>query len=173
MAQIGIRGRHVFLGYLNDAEGTAAATTLDGFLLTGDVGIMDDHGFLHITGRAKELIITSGGENVAPVVIEDAVKQAVPFVSNAVVIGNNRKFLVLLVTLKSDWTGPDSEVVVPTAGLGELCACAVCCSTSYSLTTVAPCPLQGPSARQAGARCLSPARTTAEAAAYVFTCLVA
>ena len=108
----------MFMGYLNDATATSTSTTDDGFLLTGDVGRMDEDGFLYITGRAKELIVTSGGENVAPVPIEDAIKQALPCVSHAVVIGNGRKFLSVLVSLKSDWRGPDNELVVPTAGLG-------------------------------------------------------
>ncbi len=59
--EVCVRGRHVFLGYLRDPEATAAVMTPDGFLRTGDVGHVDAHGFLWVTGRAKELIITSGG----------------------------------------------------------------------------------------------------------------
>ncbi|CAB1324284.1 unnamed protein product, partial [Coregonus sp. 'balchen'] len=71
-------GRHVFMGYLNQADKTEDALDAEGWLHSGDLGKHDDNGFLFITGRIKELIITAGGENIPPVPIEDAVKEAVP-----------------------------------------------------------------------------------------------
>jgi len=67
-----------------------------------DIGKIDSDGFLYITGRLKELLITAGGENVAPVPIEDNVKTALPFVSQAVLLGDRLKFLSVLLTLKTD-----------------------------------------------------------------------
>lgn len=67
---------------------------------SGDVGKLDKNGNLNITGRIKELIITAGGENVAPVLIENILKEHLKFVSNAVIIGDRRKYLVVLLTLK-------------------------------------------------------------------------
>uniref|UniRef100_H3CKH8 Uncharacterized protein n=1 Tax=Tetraodon nigroviridis TaxID=99883 RepID=H3CKH8_TETNG len=93
-------GRHVFMGYLNMAEKTEEALDTDGWLHSGDLGKRDQQGFLFITGRIKELIITAGGENIPPVLIEDAVKDAVPLISNAMLIGDKRKFLSMLLTVK-------------------------------------------------------------------------
>ncbi|XP_064845761.1 long-chain-fatty-acid--CoA ligase ACSBG2-like isoform X3 [Oncorhynchus masou masou] len=70
-------GRHVFMGYLNQADKTEDALDAEGWLHSGDLGKHDDNGFLFVTGRIKELIITAGGENIPPVPIEDAVKEAV------------------------------------------------------------------------------------------------
>ena len=84
------------------AEKTAEALDAQGWLRSGDVGRLDADGFLFITGRIKELLITAGGENVAPVPIEDRVKECVPAVANAMLIGDKRKFLSILLTLKSE-----------------------------------------------------------------------
>jgi long-chain-fatty-acid--CoA ligase ACSBG len=86
-------------GYMYNDEATSGAIDSDGWLHSGDVGRVDADGFLHITGRIKELIITAGGENVPPVLIEDLIKDAAPFVSNVMVIGDKRKFLTCVVTL--------------------------------------------------------------------------
>ena len=99
--EVCFRGRHVFMGYLNNAEKTVEAIDADGWLLSGDVGEVDHAGFLRITGRIKELLITAGGENVAPVPIENALKQALPILANAMVIGDRRKFLSVLLCLKT------------------------------------------------------------------------
>jgi long-chain-fatty-acid--CoA ligase ACSBG len=107
-------GRHVFMGYMFNAEATAGTFTKHGLLKSGDVGRLDEDGFLKITGRIKELIITAGGENVAPVPIEDAVKAELPCVSNIMVIGDKRKFLSALITLKTE---PDPATGAPTQTL--------------------------------------------------------
>uniref|UniRef100_A0A3Q3XCT5 long-chain-fatty-acid--CoA ligase n=1 Tax=Mola mola TaxID=94237 RepID=A0A3Q3XCT5_MOLML len=93
-------GRHVFMGYLNMPDKTAEAIDQDGWLHSGDLGKHDQNNFLYITGRIKELIITAGGENIPPVPIEDALKEEVPIISNAMLIGDKLKFLSMLLTLK-------------------------------------------------------------------------
>jgi long-chain-fatty-acid--CoA ligase ACSBG len=103
--EICYRGRHVFMGYLHDEQKTREAIDPEGWLHSGDVGRVDEEGYLRITGRIKEILITAGGENVAPVLIEDTIKEEVPIISNCMVIGDRRKFLSLLVTLKSDMDG--------------------------------------------------------------------
>uniref|UniRef100_A0A3Q3XJA5 long-chain-fatty-acid--CoA ligase n=1 Tax=Mola mola TaxID=94237 RepID=A0A3Q3XJA5_MOLML len=95
-------GRHVFMGYLNMPDKTAEAIDQDGWLHSGDLGKHDQNNFLYITGRIKELIITAGGENIPPVPIEDALKEEVPIISNAMLIGDKLKFLSMLLTLKCD-----------------------------------------------------------------------
>ncbi|KAL7828954.1 hypothetical protein SRHO_G00325880 [Serrasalmus rhombeus] len=107
-------GRHVFMGYLNMPEKTDEALDADGWLRSGDLGKHDENDFLFITGRIKELIITAGGENIPPVLIEDAVKAAVPLISNAMLIGDKRKFLSMLLTIKcqvnADTGAPEDEL---------------------------------------------------------------
>ena len=96
--EILIRSESVFTGYYKDPEATAAALTDDGWLRTGDVGEMDGEGFLRITDRKKDLIITAGGKNIAPQNLENALK-ASRFVSQALVVGDRRPFVTALVTL--------------------------------------------------------------------------
>lgn len=98
--EICMKGRHVMMGYLNEEQKTKDALDEDGLLHSGDQGRKDKDGFLYITGRLKELIITAGGENVAPVPIEDAVKEQLPGISNCMLIGDKRKFLSMLLTMK-------------------------------------------------------------------------
>merc|ERR550534_449655 len=95
-------GRHIFMGYLNDPVKTSETINKEGFLCTGDVGHMDKYGFVYITGRIKEILITAGGENVAPVLIEDNIKMECPIVSQAMVVGDRRKFLSVVLTLKTE-----------------------------------------------------------------------
>uniref|UniRef100_A0A8C6MHY8 Long-chain-fatty-acid--CoA ligase ACSBG2 n=1 Tax=Nothobranchius furzeri TaxID=105023 RepID=A0A8C6MHY8_NOTFU len=111
-------GRHIFMGYLNMPDKTEEALDEEGWLHSGDLGKHDEKGLLYITGRIKELIITAGGENVPPVPIEDAVKDAVPLISNAILIGDNKKFLSMLLTIKCDInaeTGNPEDELLPEA----------------------------------------------------------
>lgn len=94
------RGRNRFMGYYKNEEETKNTIDDNGYLHSGDVGKLDKHGNVSITGRIKELIITAGGENVAPVLIENQIKEELPFISNAMVVGDKRKYLVILLTLK-------------------------------------------------------------------------
>uniref|UniRef100_A0A8C4I2X6 Long-chain-fatty-acid--CoA ligase ACSBG1 n=1 Tax=Dicentrarchus labrax TaxID=13489 RepID=A0A8C4I2X6_DICLA len=107
-------GRNIFMGFLNMEDKTREALDEDGWLHSGDLGKIDEEGFLYITGRIKELIITAGGENVPPVPIEEAVKKELPLISNAMLIGDKRKFLSMLLTLKCC---SDTETMEPTEEL--------------------------------------------------------
>ena len=100
--EILVRGRNVFLGYFKEPGATAEAL-VDGWLRTGDLGSFDADGFLKITGRKKEIIITAGGKNVAPKNLEAALRNH-PLVAEAVVIGDRRKYLTALVALDPDAT---------------------------------------------------------------------
>lgn len=111
-------GRNVLMGYLNNPEKTKETFDDDGFLLSGDVGKVDDDGFFYITGRIKELIITAGGENIAPVPIEDNIKAECPLIATAMVIGDKKKFLSCLLTLQVEIdldTGLYTDKLLPIA----------------------------------------------------------
>jgi long-chain acyl-CoA synthetase len=99
--EILLYGPNVFLGYYKEPEATAETLTADGGLRSGDLGEFDDEGFLRITGRKKEIIITAGGKNITPKNIESAIKDH-PLVSEAVVIGDRRKFLSAVITLDEE-----------------------------------------------------------------------
>lgn len=116
--EICLRGRNVMMGYLNKPEKTREAIDDEGWLHSGDLGMIDKDGCLFVTGRMKELIITSGGENIAPVPIEDRIKKNVPFLSNVTCIGDQRKFVSCLVTLQCVMdpnTGVPSDDLDPAA----------------------------------------------------------
>jgi long-chain acyl-CoA synthetase len=100
--EILIKGPGVMEGYHNLPEETAKTLTDDGWLRTGDKGAVDDDGFLRITGRIKELFKTSGGKYIAPPAIESKFKALCPYASQFVVFGNERNFVVALVTLDPD-----------------------------------------------------------------------
>ncbi|MCC7384624.1 MAG: AMP-binding protein [Deltaproteobacteria bacterium] len=99
--EILVKGPNVFLGYLFDAAATADTVDAEGWLHSGDVGVLDPQGFLKITDRKKDLIITAGGKNVAPQNIEKELRE-LSLVSQAVVIGDQRKYLTALLTLKPE-----------------------------------------------------------------------
>jgi long-chain acyl-CoA synthetase len=96
--EILLRGPNVFPGYWHNKEATAEALDQDGWFHSGDIGSLDEEGFLQVTGRKKELIVTAGGKNVAPAVLEDRLR-AHPLISQCVVVGDGRPFIAALITL--------------------------------------------------------------------------
>ena len=99
--EILIRGPHVFKGYYRDPAATEDALTADGWLRSGDLGALSPDGFLSITGRKKDLIITSSGKNITPVNIESELRES-RYVTEALVYGDNRPYLVAMLTLDRD-----------------------------------------------------------------------
>lgn len=97
--EIFTRGPHVMMGYYGDEKATAAAIQ-NGWFATGDYGRIDEDGFLYITGRKKEIIVTLGGKNIAPVLLESLLTQD-PLIQQAMVVGDDRKFLAALIV--PDW----------------------------------------------------------------------
>ena len=106
--EICMRGRHVFKGYYKDPLATADTLDRDGWLHSGDIGTIDAEGFLQITDRKKDLIITAGGENIAPALVEGYLK-GIPVVSQAVVIGDRQRYLSVLLTLNKDRIPQDAQ----------------------------------------------------------------
>ena len=103
-------------GYWNNEEATARGHRRDGWFHTGDIGELDDEGFLRITGRKKEILVTAGGKNVAPAVLEDRLR-AHPLVSQCIVVGDGKPFIAALVTLDEEmypaWAGNHGLSDVP------------------------------------------------------------
>src|SRR5262249_50309574 len=87
-----------FAGYWHNQAATTETLDTEGWLHTGDLGSLDDEGFLRVTGRKKELIVTAAGKNVAPAVLEDRLR-AHPLISQCMVVGDNRPFIACLITL--------------------------------------------------------------------------
>ncbi|MFD7016498.1 AMP-dependent synthetase/ligase [Streptomyces sp. NPDC059161] len=102
-----LHGEHLFQGYWNNAAATAEALA-DGWFHTGDIGTLDEDGYLAITGRKKEIIVTAGGKNVAPAVIEDRIR-AHALVAECMVVGDGRPFVGALVTLDEEFLGRWAE----------------------------------------------------------------
>ncbi|MDR7387339.1 MAG: AMP-dependent synthetase/ligase, partial [Armatimonadota bacterium] len=98
--EILVRGPNVFAGYFKDPEATAQALR-DGWLHSGDVGEMDEDGFLRITDRKKDLIVTAYGKNIAPAYVENLLKTS-PYIQDAVVVGDRRPYLVALIVIDED-----------------------------------------------------------------------
>ena len=118
--EILLKGPHVFLGYYKN-PGRTAQTIVDGWLHTGDVGRMDEEGFVTITDRMKDIIITAGGKNVTPSEIENQLKFS-PFISDAVIIGDQRKFLSCLVMIDHETVAQFAqEKNVPFTNFASLC----------------------------------------------------
>ncbi|QNE22100.1 long-chain fatty acid--CoA ligase [Kribbella qitaiheensis] len=98
------KGGQVMLGYWKDDEATAAAIDSDGWFHTGDLGEFDADGFIRITGRKKEILVTAGGKNVAPAVLEDRIRLH-PLVSQCMVVGDGKPFIAALVTIDPETIG--------------------------------------------------------------------
>ncbi len=99
--EILLKGGNVFRGYYNNPEATKETLEDDGWFHTGDIGELDKDGYLRITGRKKELIVTAGGKNVAPAVLEDRLR-AHPLVSQCMVVGDQKPFIACLVTIDEE-----------------------------------------------------------------------
>jgi long-chain acyl-CoA synthetase len=102
--EILVRSKGVFVGYLDNKKATAETVDRDGWLHTGDIGELDDDGFLAITDRKKDIIITAGGKNISPSEIENMLKVS-PYVREAIVIGDKRKYLTALIGIEADTVG--------------------------------------------------------------------
>ncbi|MEK0099584.1 AMP-binding protein [Streptomyces sp. A475] len=98
--EVWLYGANVFQGYLNDPKATDS-TLHDGWLATGDLGALDDDGYLTITGRKKEILVTSGGKSVSPQQLEERVRDH-PLVAQCIVVGNDRPYIAALVTLEAE-----------------------------------------------------------------------
>jgi long-chain acyl-CoA synthetase len=98
--EVWLYGGNVFQGYLNDPKATDA-TLHDGWLATGDLGALDEDGYLTITGRKKEILVTSGGKSVSPQQLEERVRDH-PLVAQCIVVGNDRPYIAALVTLEAE-----------------------------------------------------------------------
>jgi len=121
--EILLKGPHVFMGYYRNPERTAE-TVVDGWLHTGDVGLMDNEGFLRITDRMKDIIITAGGKNITPSEIENQLKFS-PYIADAVVIGDRRKYLTCLVMLDPETVAQYAQDHhVPFSNYASLCRAA-------------------------------------------------
>lgn len=103
-----LRGGCVFRGYWGNPEATMEAIDAEGWFHTGDVGDLEDGGFLRITGRKKEILVTAGGKNVAPAVLEDRIR-AHPLVSQCMVIGDTKPYIAALITLDDEMTATWAE----------------------------------------------------------------
>ncbi len=118
--EILLKGPHVFLGYYNN-PGKTAETVVDGWLHTGDVGVIDEEGFVRITDRMKDIIITAGGKNVTPSEIENQLKFS-PYIADAVVIGDQRRFLSCLIMIDHETVAQFAqERNVPFTNFASLC----------------------------------------------------
>src|SRR5258706_16133374 len=118
--EILLKGPHVFMCYYKNPQ-KPAETIVDGWLHTGDVGVMDADGFVRITDRMRDIIITADGKNVTPSEIENQLKFS-PYISDAVVIGDQRKFLSCLVMIDHETVAQFAqERNVPFSNFASLC----------------------------------------------------
>jgi long-chain acyl-CoA synthetase len=118
--EIAVRGGNVFVGYLDDPEATATAVDGDGWLHTGDIGSVDAEGYLRILDRKKDLIVTAGGKNIAPALIEARLR-SLPLVAHAFAVGDGRRFVTAILSLDHDavqaWAEREG---VPIRSVGDL-----------------------------------------------------
>ena len=118
--EILLKGPHVFMGYYKNPERTAE-TIVNGWLHTGDVGVMDNEGFVKITDRKKDIIITAGGKNITPSEIENQLKFS-PYIADAVVIGDRRKYLTCLIMVDHETVAQFAQQHnVPFTNFASLC----------------------------------------------------
>lgn len=111
-----MRGRNTMMGYLKNDQATIDTIDADGFVRSGDKGRIEKDGHLKITGRIKELIIGAGGENIAPVPVEDNFKEICVPCSNVMMVGEGQRFMAMLITFKVDvnpTTGQPSQNLTP------------------------------------------------------------
>ena len=121
--EVCMRGNHVFKGYLKDPEATKGAIDADGWLHSGDIGTIDAEGFLQITDRKKDLLITAGGENIAPQLLEGQLK-SIPVVGQAVVVGDRMKYLAALLTLDPERVVLEAQLAgSPAKTIAEAATC--------------------------------------------------
>ncbi|MGW0701675.1 AMP-dependent synthetase/ligase [Streptomyces sp. NPDC002867] len=117
--EIWLHGAHIFSGYLNDPKATDAVLH-DEWLATGDLGALDEDGYLAITGRKKEILVTSGGKSVSPAALEERVR-AHPLVAQCLVVGNDRPYIAALVTVDPEavdhWLTIQGKALLPPAEL--------------------------------------------------------
>jgi long-chain acyl-CoA synthetase len=117
-----VKGANIFAGYWRQPEKTAQTLTEDGWLRTGDVGEIDSEGFVAITGRSKDIIITAGGKNITPSELENRLKFS-PYILDAVIIGDQRKFLSALVMIDQENVEKFAQDRrVPFSDFASLCA---------------------------------------------------
>jgi long-chain acyl-CoA synthetase len=120
--EVQYKAGNVFQGYWKNPEKTAETFTEDGWLRTGDMGMLDNQGFLKITGRLKDIIITAGGKNITPAEIENKLKFS-PYISDVVVIGDKRKYLSCLVMIDQENVEKFAQDRrVPFSNYASLCA---------------------------------------------------
>jgi long-chain acyl-CoA synthetase len=117
--ELQVRGGQVFSGYWGNDDATSDVLSEDGWLATGDLGEIDDEGFVRVTGRKRELLVTVGGKTVAPSGLEDAVR-AHPLVSQCLVVGDGRPFIGALVTLDADAVASWAQAQGRSGGVAEL-----------------------------------------------------
>ena len=136
--EICVRGKSVFSGYLKDAEKSKEVFDMEGFYHTGDLGYVDKDGYLFVTGRMKELLKTSGGEYIAPLLIETKFLSICQLCSQMVVVGESRNYLTALITIKSKPNKDGAPTAELTRDIIEFLS--NICSSASNVTEASKCP---------------------------------